>query len=212
MAVVDSNYEFIMVDAGINGRISDGGVLGHSKFGKALHDRTLNIPKPDALPNSNKSLPYVFVGDDAFTLTDSFMKPYSQINLTIEKRIFNYRLSRARRIVENAFGILVSRFGVLQRTINLSPEKVQIIVLACCYLHNYLRRNLKKAYISRDSVDFEDIEASKVIDGTWRAKTDLTSLTATYSRNSSSTAKEVRDLYCHYFNNEGKVSWQDKFM
>jgi len=34
MAVVSSNYEFIMTDAGINGRISDGGVLGKTAFQK----------------------------------------------------------------------------------------------------------------------------------------------------------------------------------
>jgi hypothetical protein len=36
MAVVNSNYEFIMADAGINGQISDGGVLTNTAFGKAL--------------------------------------------------------------------------------------------------------------------------------------------------------------------------------
>jgi hypothetical protein len=36
MAVVNLKYEFIMADAGINGRISDGGVLGNTAFGKAL--------------------------------------------------------------------------------------------------------------------------------------------------------------------------------
>lgn len=128
MAIVNSNYEFIMADVGINGRISDGGVFGYTAFGKALANESLKIPKPRTLPSSDKELPFVFVGDDAFALTENFMKPYSQIGLTPEQRIFNYRLSRARRIVENAFGILVSRFGVFQRPIALSPDKAQIVV------------------------------------------------------------------------------------
>jgi hypothetical protein len=88
-------------------------VLGKTAFGKALGDKLLQIPEPGTLPNSEKKLPLVFVGDDSFALTENFMKPYGQAGLTAEQRIFNYRLCRARRVVENSFGILVSRFGVL---------------------------------------------------------------------------------------------------
>jgi hypothetical protein len=76
MAVVNSNYEFIMADADINGQTSDGGVLGKTAFGKALGDKLLQIPEPGSLQNSEKELPFVFVGDDAFALTENFMKPY----------------------------------------------------------------------------------------------------------------------------------------
>lgn len=211
MAVVNSNYEFIMVDAGINGRISDGGVLTNTVFGKAFSDKLLKLPEPAPLPNSQKILPFVFVGDDAFALTENFMKPYSQTGLTVEKRIFNYRLSRARRIVENAFGILVSKFGVFQRPIALSPEKAQTIVLACCYLHNYLRRNRSQSYMCGNSVDVEDIESGNIVEGTWRTTGQSISLCTTHARNSPNIAKSVRDSYCDFFNNEGQVSWQHKF-
>ena len=60
------------------------------------------------------------------------MKPYPHRGLSNEKRIFNYR---ARRVVENAFGILANRFKVL------SPEVVDKIVLAYCTLHNLLTSN-----------------------------------------------------------------------
>jgi hypothetical protein len=119
-----------------------------------LSQKLLQIPEPDALPNSEKKLPFVFVGDDAFALTENMMKPYGQTGLNSEQRIFNYRLSRARRIVENAFGILSSRFDVLQRPIALSPEKAQTTVLTCCYLHNYLRRDKQETYISRGLVRY----------------------------------------------------------
>lgn len=48
-------------------------------------------------------LPYVFMGDEAFTLLEDFLKPFSQKDLNPERKIFNYRLSRARRIMENVF-------------------------------------------------------------------------------------------------------------
>jgi hypothetical protein len=49
-----------MEDARINGRISDGGMLGKTALGKALGDKLLQIPEPGILPNSEKKLPFVF--------------------------------------------------------------------------------------------------------------------------------------------------------
>ena len=108
LAVVDADYKFLYIDVGCNGRISDGGVFRNSTLSTALEQNTLNIPPPKPLPGKTQPIPYMIVADDAFPLKEYIQKPYSQIGLTIEKRIFNYRLSRARRIVENAFGILVN--------------------------------------------------------------------------------------------------------
>jgi len=199
MAVVNSNYEFIMADASTNGRISDRGILGNTTFGKALVDKLLQIPEPGTLPNSEKKPPFVLVGDDAFALTEHFMKPYGQTGLTAEQQIFNYRLSRARRVAENAFGILVSRFGVLQLPTVLSPQKAQTIVLTCCYLHNYLLRNQAHTYISRGSVDTEDFQSGNIIDGRWRTSGQSTLLQTSHSRNSPASSKAVRDSYCDFF-------------
>ena len=61
--------------------------------------------------------------------------------LAQEKQIFNLRLSRARRIVENAFGILAQRFRLYNRHLQLNVENVDKVVKASCVLHNYLRDN-----------------------------------------------------------------------
>ena len=101
---------------------------------------TLNLPSDVPLPSDNiltsNSMPYVIVGDDAFLLKRHIMKPYAQRGLSDGKRIFNYRLSRARRTSENAFGIPASVFRILFTKINLDPHLVKLIMLACCILHN----------------------------------------------------------------------------
>lgn len=111
MAVVNANYEFIIAEFGVNGRISDGGVIEHTKFYSKLKNGSLNIPDAEILHDTDQVLNYVFVGDEAFALTPNFLKPFNQRELTNDRKIFNYRLSRARRIVENVFGILASRLG-----------------------------------------------------------------------------------------------------
>ncbi|XP_011689337.1 PREDICTED: uncharacterized protein LOC105450915 [Wasmannia auropunctata] len=74
----------------------------------------------------------------AFQLTRNMMKPYADRNLSQIHKIFNYRLSRARRTIENAFGILVSRWS-LQKTIYMNPVTVDKIVMASVCLHNFLK-------------------------------------------------------------------------
>ncbi|XP_048036196.1 protein ALP1-like [Megalobrama amblycephala] len=112
MAVVDADYKFIYANVGVQGRVSDGGIFGQSDLRAAMDRDLLNVPRPEPLPASNKTLPYTFVGDEAFPLRTDLMKPYPFRNLDHGQRIFNYRLSRARRTVENAFGILANRLRV----------------------------------------------------------------------------------------------------
>ncbi|KAK8761138.1 uncharacterized protein LOC144132347 [Amblyomma americanum] len=65
------------------------------------------------------------------------MKPFSDKKLT-EEKICNNRLSRARRVVENAFGILANRFHCLHTVINAKPERATENVDAACLLYNFL--------------------------------------------------------------------------
>ncbi|KAB0804600.1 hypothetical protein PPYR_01570, partial [Photinus pyralis] len=138
LAVADANYKFLYVDVGVNGRVSDGGVYSESSLKLAIDRGKLNLPTDECLPDQDIPIPYTFIADDAFPLSKRIMKPFNNRGLTNDKRILNYRLSRARRVVENAFGILANRFRILLNTINLSPDKVELITLTCCVLHNFL--------------------------------------------------------------------------
>ena len=55
-------------------------------------------------------LPYYMVGDDIFQLKDYLMRPYPRKRsgkLPIDQAVFNYRLSRARRVIENSLAFLL---------------------------------------------------------------------------------------------------------
>ncbi|XP_025986035.2 protein ANTAGONIST OF LIKE HETEROCHROMATIN PROTEIN 1-like [Solenopsis invicta] len=107
--VSDAHYRFILIDVGAEGRRSDAGVFANSKIKSRLDANTLNVPPPSLV--GQYELPFVLVGDEAYQLSSYLMRPYpksSQLNL--RKRIFNYRLSRARRVVESAFGITAANF------------------------------------------------------------------------------------------------------
>ena len=92
LALVNAKKEFIMVDSGMNGQISDGGVLYYSKFGAFLQQDCLNILEPSLLPNATECFPYVFVGDEAFALRVNLMKPYSEKTLSPQRFEFKKRL------------------------------------------------------------------------------------------------------------------------
>lgn len=116
------------------------------------------------------------VGDDAFALTTNMMKPYPHRHMDKSKHIFNYRLSRARRVVENAFGILASRFRVFLTTIKLSPQRVTYLILASCCLHNFMVENNKQTYTSAGDAESGDHTFTS---GLWRADPPLPALTVT---------------------------------
>ena len=94
MGLVDADYKFIWADVGGCGSASDAQIYNNSELKQCAEDGTLGLPDPEPLPNDTEDVPYFFVGDDAFGLRPTMMKPYSQRGLQNEKRIFNYRLSR----------------------------------------------------------------------------------------------------------------------
>lgn len=117
MATCNANYCFTMIDVGAAGCQSDGGSFSESAFGQALADGTLEIPQHRSVFGT--TLPFVLVADEAFPLKTYIMRPYPEKQLVGRERIFNYKLSRARNIIENTFGILVARLVVFVTNIYL---------------------------------------------------------------------------------------------
>ena len=208
LALVSANYEFIYINVGASGRAGDAGIYTDSDLKKALDDNSLNLPESTSIHGIAEKIHYHIVGDDAFSLSLRMMKPYPHRNMDKAKRIFNYRLSRARRVAENAFGILANRFRVFLTTIHLSPEKVKSLVMAACCLHNFMIQHKKHAYIS--VCDAEDTHTMTFANGTWRNDPPLLGLQSSLDRNPKLNAKEQRQKLTEYFSSEaGSVSWQD---
>ncbi|XP_011884009.1 PREDICTED: uncharacterized protein LOC105571142, partial [Vollenhovia emeryi] len=214
-ALVDANYNFMFVDVGCQGRISDGGVFANTELYNKLETKSLRIPQPTPLVNgSTKCIPYFIIGDEAFALTEYLMKVYPGFYPKGSKeRIYNYRICRARRIVENVFGTVSSVFRVLRKPVLLEPEKAELVVMTIACLHNFLRRQSATIYTPPGTFDYE--ENGQLIRGSWRAlenktPTSLLSIRRV-PRKSSLKAKEIRQELTDYFVNEGRVEWQEKY-
>lgn len=207
MAVTGPNYTFSAVDIGASGSQSDGGVFSRSSIGKALENGSLLLPP--AKPVGSTILPHVFVADDAFPLKTNIMKPFPGKFLEIQRRIFNYRLSRARMVVENSFGVLAARWRIFGTTINADIELVKSIVEASVILHNFLIQKQDMNLLT-----FDTDRNGQTVSGNWRQITENDNGMRTVghqgSNNYTGSASSVRESFMQYFNSEdGSVSWQN---
>lgn len=211
MASCDASYKFTSVYIGCYGRESDGGVFAASQLGIFVDNGHKNLPAPCALPNGGPVLPYVFVADDAFPLKTNLMKPYPGTQAANSaKRIYNYRLSRARRCVENAFGVMCARWRVLRNRMSLLLDNAVLVVAACCCLHNFLMQEGRQVggYCPPQFADTTG-SSGELISGDWRNSTPP--LPQAYRQGSntySRRAADVRDSFASYFHGPGAVPWQ----
>ena len=118
-----------------------------------------------------------------------------------DELIFNYRLSRACRIVEKAFGILAQRFRLFARRLQLIPDNVDKIVKACCVLHIFLQGDQDihtlHQHLHPDNQPFLQDDGA------------ILPLDRLHGYHSAHTARQIRDLYKDYFMSpEGQVQWQ----
>ncbi|KAJ8891926.1 hypothetical protein PR048_004485 [Dryococelus australis] len=113
----DANYTFKCVDVRDYGLKNDGSVFAASAFGQLLLTENVTCLPHRMLSGSNIYSPYTFVGDAALPLKSCIMKPCPGNNLCAAETIFNYRLSRSMKTVENAVGILGVRWQIYNQAI-----------------------------------------------------------------------------------------------
>jgi len=221
MAVCDANYIFTLVDVGAFGSQSDGGVFKESAFGIALDNNELEIPDDSYLPGSDTKFPYYMVADEAFPLKKYIMRPYPGSKLNETQKIFNYRLSRARRVIENSFGILASRWRIFRSTIVAHINTAEWIVCAGLCLHNYLRISELKSesknamYCPLNYVDIWDNEGN-IMSGQWRQCEEnivFKNIGRMGANNATRKNITLRDTLAEYLiSSEGEVSWQKEYI
>lgn len=155
-ALVDSEYNFMYVRIGDQGSIPDSNILSRCSFTKRLNDGLLSYPN-DTIDN----LPFTFIADGGFTIAERILVPYNkkQTN-THQKKVFNYRLSRTRRVIENVFGVLTHRFRVMFKCMSISPKTATLVVGAACVLHNLLNQRNPKSYCMKLKINKNELKAN----------------------------------------------------
>ena len=213
LAICDAKYNFILVDVGQYGSNNDSGVLAHSAMGNAFENNTLNLPENEKFGEKQLDLPYFLLGDEIFPLKPWLMRPYPG-NLPEREQVYNYRHSRARRVIENSFGILRARWRIFSRPIIASVENTESYIMACLCLHNYLRQTDNAMYCPSGFVDSYS-STGEYKPGAWRKQdmrgnaSGLRPVAPAKGCRSRATAVEVREALKEYVNSEsGLVSWQ----
>ena len=208
LALVDANYKFIFVDIGQYGSNADGVVFQRSEFGRRFLNRDLQVPPPKIIEDTPHIglMPHCIVTDEAFPLRIDLMRPYPRCskneNLPEDKAIFNYRLSRARRIVENTFGILAQCWRLLNRCIQLQEQNVVQVIKACCVLHNFLRDT--PAYTDRSTLQVDTQGNVLIPDGG-----QILNVAYLRGYHSAKDALQTRELFKDYFvSPQGALPWQ----
>ncbi|KAI7810021.1 putative nuclease HARBI1-like, partial [Triplophysa rosa] len=214
------------VDVGVYRRESDGGIFKESRFGSMLLEHEMNLPPPANLPGTGVIIPHLIVGDAAFPLHNNLMRPFPGTNWPREKQIHIYRYSRARRVIENAFGILVARWRILGRPLECRPDKAVDIVRACCVLHNFLActdevNTAVNGYIPANFTDSDTTGSPQL--GEWRRVVagdhpacnvfePLDPCNLSRTRSSRAAIGVRNDLMAFFQSPNGIVSWQNQIV
>lgn len=207
MAACDADYRFTFIDVGSPGSDGDVNVFSRSTLGSGIltGGNSLNFP-PDCIVD-DQEMPFFLIGDDAFPLTSRIMKPFPGHALSNEQKVFNYRLSRARRTIENSFGILVKRWACLQTDFVCHVGKAKVIASACCALHNFLLNRRCSAYMNQDRAD-RDQNPDMPDESEWAdAARSLDGMTS-YRGRPRERANNIRDRLRDYFYNVFTLPWQ----
>ena len=107
MALVDARYRFVWGSCGFPGNSHDSIILQATSLWSDINDGKV---LPDFCQDEQGvSIPPLILGDSAFPFKTYLMKPYTNAILSKQQRYFNYRLSRARMVIEGAFAQLKGR-------------------------------------------------------------------------------------------------------
>lgn len=135
-AVVDRSKKFIDISVGMPGSTNDVRQLRRSM----LYHKAITNTLFDPTDSVEGFVPHL-IGDKGYPILPWLITPYRDIpggRRSVQELLFNRKLSRARSVVENAFGILKQTFRELHSASDLHITLLPDVVVSCCILHNLL--------------------------------------------------------------------------
>ena len=188
-AVVDHECRFWNVNVGWPGQVHDARVLSNSDLFHQAEMGTLLRNRPRVINGVN--VPLIILGDHAYPLLPWLMKPFVHHgSITNEQRVYNFRHSRARMVVENTFGRLKGRWRCLIKRNDTSTDDVPLLILACCVLHNVCEVHKEEF----NSAWLEDVTEATNVESE-------DSNSAPQQTTQSPGAAAIRRALCSYINN-----------
>ncbi|XP_008183630.3 protein ALP1-like [Acyrthosiphon pisum] len=206
LAMCDANYNFTLVDIGAAGRCSDGGVFSSSEMGKGFIHNDLNFPADKEIHENSGPIPYYALGDEAFPLLSNLMRPYpgrGKRKLPLKESIFNYRLSRGRRTIENTFGLMASKWRIFRKLIIAGHKTVNAITKAAVVLHNFVKLSENNAGVRYYSGTLDTKQSNQ-----WEPQGALEPVHRLGTNTYTADAKAIRDKLKDYFSAEGATLFQ----
>ncbi|KAJ1695569.1 hypothetical protein LUZ63_012267 [Rhynchospora breviuscula] len=157
MAVVDFNGYFLYVVAGWEGSAHDNLIL------RRAIERGFTVP-----PGR------YYLVDGGYANTPQFISPYRgktyhlaqfrtrsrQNRYDCAQELFNHRHAQLRNIVEKTFGILKGRFKICKEMHNYKYDVQTGLIIACCVLHNFIKRHQQENLDDDDDDDESDTDKS----------------------------------------------------
>ncbi|XP_020907305.1 protein ANTAGONIST OF LIKE HETEROCHROMATIN PROTEIN 1-like [Exaiptasia diaphana] len=137
--IVNGRRLFIDFACGFPGSMHDSRVRRCSDVYRNAENRNI-LTEPVENINGEEIGPYL-VGDSAYTLGPWLIKPYPEGTRDPDEILFNKNLSSARIQVECAFGILKSRWRILQNRFDSRIAFAIKCTVACAVLHNICIQN-----------------------------------------------------------------------
>ncbi|CAN1154240.1 Putative nuclease HARBI1, partial [Linum perenne] len=137
LGVVNQRMQFVYCLSGWPGSAHDSRILRDAM----ARDNSFRVPVGN-----------YYLCDAGYTNARGFLTPFrgQRYHLTewngsrrprSREEMYNMRHSKARNVVECAFGVLKMRWALLRDSSWFSPSRVAMIVNACCLLHNFIRRH-----------------------------------------------------------------------
>lgn len=108
-----------------------------------------------------------YLVDSGYTNGDGFLAPFRGVRYHLQeyghgpmapqnyKEYFNLKHAKARNVIERAFGILKSRWGILRSPSFYPIEQQNLIIMTCCLLHNFIR--------TTSSIDHEELNVPEFV-------------------------------------------------